>query len=173
MKGESKVDKIIPISVIGILLLSGFGVTAISNKGMIIDKVGNDNLPPNIPKIDGRTPTRPGTYLYTFNATDPNGDDVYYFIDWDDNSTTGWIGPFHSGEEIKVKHSYNFRGAFALKAKAKDVYNAEGGWGTLSITISREKVIPNLLFQWFLERFPNAFPILHYLLMNGKVKASG
>jgi hypothetical protein len=157
-------NKIIPISMIMILVLCGFGVTAISNRGMIIDKVGSDNLPPNKPWVDGPTIAKPGTYLYSFNATDPNGDNVSYFIDWTDNSTTGWIGPYHSGEEIKVKHTFRYLGTYTIRAKAKDIYNIEGDWGELWVRISQEKMMPNLLFLWFLERFPNAFPILRFLL---------
>jgi hypothetical protein len=33
-----------------------------------------------------------------FNTTDLDGDDVYYFIEWGDETNSGWFGPYKSGK---------------------------------------------------------------------------
>ena len=110
------------------------------------------NLPPSAPKIRGphgkprvknslfakplpKTLPKPGTYNYTFNATDPENEDVYYYIEWGDGTCSGWIGPFLSGEEITCNHTWTYKGKYMIKAKAKDIYDQEGPWGEQSIPI--------------------------------------
>jgi hypothetical protein len=110
------------------------------------------NLPPNAPIIRGpRSKSRvknllftkpfpkplpkPGTYNYTFNSTDPENEDVYYFIEWGDGTYSGWIGPFPSGEEITCNHTWYYKGKYLVRAKAKDIYDQEGPWGVEDIII--------------------------------------
>ncbi len=156
-------NKILPLVVLLIFMCSMFGETVVSNTVAAPKKTGCDNLPPNAPRIHGPSRVKPGTYIYSFNATDPNGDNVSYFIDWGDNRTTGWIGPFPSGKEKKVYHTFLCRGTFQIKAKAKDIYNYEGEWGFMPIIISQEYVTLPLFFRLLFERFPNALPIVRYL----------
>jgi len=75
----------------------------------------------------------PGPYNFTFKATDPDRDNVYYFIDWGDGTTGGWYGPYLSGEEVTYNHTWSVKGTYLVKAKAKDIYNQEGPWGTIQI----------------------------------------
>ena len=127
---------------------------------------GRDNSPPNAPSITGETNGKAGTeYEYTFNATDPDGDDVKYFIDWGDNNTE-WTGYNPSGTEVKVKHTWGEKGDYTITSKAKDIYDAEGPEGTLEVTMPKNKAFNfNFpLLNWLFERFPNAFPILRYTL---------
>ena len=123
--------------------------------------------PPDTPTIDGPTSGKGGVeYGYTFTSTDPNGDNVYYYIEWGDNDTEEWIGPYNSDEEITVNHSWSEEGTYMIKAKAEDIYGLESDWGTLEVTMPKSKTIHfnfNLL-SWLFERFPNAFPILRYML---------
>ena len=96
---------------------------------------------------------KPGTHKYTFKATDSDGHDVYYYIDWGDGSCEGWIGPYPSGEEITRNHTWNGQGTFTVRAKAKDIYGAEGPWGELVVTMPRNKIAFNSLFLQFIEKF--------------------
>ena len=62
------------------------------------------NVPPGIPTIDGPTTGKPiESYEFFFTASDQNDDKVLYYIDWGDNTTSGWIGPFGSGVTISTK----------------------------------------------------------------------
>ncbi|MFE3845906.1 PKD domain-containing protein [Thermoplasmatota archaeon] len=104
--------------------------------------ISAENNPPN--KTDtpsGATSGKTGTlYSYSTSATDPEGNQVYYFFDWGDGSNSGWIGPHDSGEIINRSHSWTSDGTYPVKVKAKDTYNDESVWSDpLSITMPRTK----------------------------------
>jgi hypothetical protein len=124
------------------------------------------NQPPNPPTIHGAASGKAKQkYDYTFNSTDPNGDNVFYYIDWGDNSNSGWIGPYSSGVAITQSHTWSNKGTYTIKAKAKDIYGNESDWGTLSVTMPLSYEPPHFrFFAWLFERFPHAFPILRQLL---------
>jgi len=127
---------------------------------------------PVSPDIEGPLRGKPGVeYNYTFVSTDPNGDNVYYYVEWGDGTNSGWIGPYTSGEVVTMTHTWDKKDTYTIKAKAKDVNDLESDWGTLNVKIPRNKVMYKSLFLRFLERFegllerlPNAFPILRQLL---------
>jgi len=105
-------------------------------------------------------------YNYTFVTTDPDDDEVYYFIEWGDGTNTSWIGPYSSGEAITKAHTWSDKGSFVIKAKAKDVNDKESGYGELDITMPKDKPFNynfELLIELF-ERFPNVFPTLRFIL---------
>jgi outer membrane protein assembly factor BamB len=125
---------------------------------------------PVAPTITGQTNGKiKRTYDYTFTSTSPLGNQIYYLIDWGDGMTTDWLGPYNSGEPITMNHSWSEQGTYNITARAKDTENRWGPWGTLSVTMpcSYEKPAMNFL-EIVLERFPNAFPILRYLLGSKK-----
>ena len=74
-------------------------------------------------------------YDYTIKTTDAENHQVYYFIDWGDGNTTGWLGPYNSGEQITVNHTWQTKATFTVKAKAKDTLDAESEWATLAVKI--------------------------------------
>jgi len=125
-----------------------------------------ENDPPDAPTITGEINGEVGVeYEYTFNAIDPDGDDVKYFIDWGDDNTE-WTDFHASGTDVKVKHTWSEEGTYNITSKAKDTYGAEGPEGTLEVTMPKNKAFDfNFdLLSWLFERFPNAFPILRNLL---------
>jgi len=132
---------------------------------MCFKTYGRGNQAPNTPEITGQTNGKAGTeYEYTFVTTDPDGDEVYYYIDWDDDTFEEWIGPYASGEEVVVSHTFTERGSYSIESKAKDGYDAESDWGTLEVTMPKSRPVSNTLFLRLLERFPGAFPLLRHLL---------
>jgi hypothetical protein len=89
------------------------------------------NQPPTAPTITG--PSRGKIKVehnFTFYATDPEGDDVYYYVDWGDQTNTGWIGPYASGEEITQSHTWSInKKTFNISARAKDSpWGNKGDW---------------------------------------------
>lgn len=99
-----------------------------------------DNEPPTTPQLSGPEKGSPGVeYGYTVRATDPEYQDLFYFIDWGDGTNTGWLGPYSSGEEVTINYTYTEKGTYTIKAKAKDVMNAESDWATLIVKIPRVK----------------------------------
>ncbi|EMR74456.1 Peptidase M28 [Thermoplasmatales archaeon SCGC AB-540-F20] len=102
--------------------------------------------PPDVPIITG--PTTGMTWVeYEYNVvtTDPDGDDIYYYIDWGDDTNSGWIGPYKSGEEATAIHKWISAGDYEIRARAKDVYYVVSDWSDLfPITILEG---PNLDIQ--------------------------
>ena len=39
---------------------------------------------------------------YTIVAEDYEGNDVYYYVDWDDGTYDDWFGPYPSDEEVTI-----------------------------------------------------------------------
>ena len=114
-------------------------------------------LPPSAPVIDGPTRGKKGvSFKFTFKSVDPDGDDVYYYIKWDDGYIENWNGPHISGTDFNINHTYQFEGVKTISAKAKDINGNESDWGTLNVTIPRTKP-SNFKFNllgWLFERFP-------------------
>jgi hypothetical protein len=81
------------------------------------------------------------SYEYTFVTTDPEGDDVYYFIDWGDDHFKEWIGPYNSGEEIIVSHTWEVENNYNISCKAKDPYDSMSNWSTLIMNVTSIKKI--------------------------------
>jgi PKD repeat protein len=86
------------------------------------------NRAPNKPdKPSGKKRGKVGeTYGFTTKASDPDDDDVYYWFEWGDGTCTGWIGPYVSGEELTYPHTWNEKGNYEIKVKAKDDPNGDG-----------------------------------------------
>jgi len=84
------------------------------------------------------------------------------------NITTDWTDYSASGTEITLSHTWDEKGNYEIKLKAKDIHGVQSEWSDpLSITMTKNKVInlPFLQFiQKLLDRFPNAFPILRHML---------
>jgi len=121
--------------------------------------------PPSTPIITGPSQGKPGvTYTYMFNGTVSDGETIWYYIDWGDNTSSGWIGPFESGQLQTAHHSWAKKGAYLIRIKAKDHNDLESSWGTLpmNIPISTSISFPAFWMRVF-ERFSNAFPFLWYL----------
>ena len=124
------------------------------------------NTPPYTPDIQGPAHGKPHvSYDFTVVTTDPDLDNVSYYIDWGDATSSDWVGPFPSGEEQTVSHIWDEKGTYLVKVKAQDSKGAESDWGTLSLKIPFSYDSQIFIFlEWLVEQFPHAFPILRYLL---------
>ena len=125
--------------------------------------------PPNTPTISGPDKGKPGTsYLFTFATTDPDGDMVYYLVEWGDNTSSGWVGPYASGASASMNHQWTEKGTYTIRAKAKDTLGFESDWGTSQVKMPISLAYDHSPLFLFLEQFfashPNAFPILRHLL---------
>jgi len=121
---------------------------------------------PEAPTITGEINGQPGEeYDYTFSTTDPNGDDVYYYIEWGVREDKVLVGPYSSGEEITLSYSWGEEERpYIIISRAKDTDGHWGPYGELKVTMPVNQQSTHPMFYWFLERFPNAFPILRHLL---------
>jgi len=122
---------------------------------------------PFAPVIDGPNSGRTKkVYNFTFNSTSPLGRDVYFYIDWGDHTATNWAGPYASGEEVMINHSWFYKRTFTINARAKDTENLWGPCSTFEIKISNSKTTFNSLLFRFLERFPILERLLFLLKLN-------
>ena len=120
------------------------------------------NQPPNVTIINGPTYGIPNIeYNYTFFTTDPEEDDLYYCINWSDDTDEILVGPIAHGTEITLNHSWNERGIYNIKAKAIDQFNAEGIWGNLLVIIPKDKLIIKSIFLIRSEKNINLFTIIN------------
>ena len=112
-------NKIIPISIIGILILSGFGIVV----GVIT----------NIPLLDppyGPTEGYTGVE-YTFYfviPVDPNGDEYFAQWNWSDGYITDWLGPYASGQTTSASHNWTDAGVYEIRVKLKNSTGTESNW---------------------------------------------
>ncbi len=135
--------------------------------GSKVDYVVSESInnPPGAPEIDGPPSGDAGEeYEFTFHATDPDGDSVYYYIDWGDGTNTGWIGPYPHCTVVTLKHTYANQGTYIIKAKAKDEYEAESDWSEFEVAMPRNKAITSPFLN-FLQNHPNLFQILQQLIL--------
>ncbi len=122
-----------------------------------------ENNPPGVPTITGPSSGKPNTeYDFTFNATDPDDDEVKYIINWDDGTTVETVyNP--SCVPVEVCHTWNEKDTYIITAKAVDIYGAESDWSEFEISIPRTRVINYSLFQWLFEHFPMVNRLLYFM----------
>jgi parallel beta-helix repeat protein len=119
-----------------------------------------ENNPPNKPMIDGPLNGKIKTeYEFTFHSSDPDGNDVSYYIEWGDGTNTGWIGPYAHCTNVTVSHGWNSIGTYPIRCKAKDVYDSESEWSELQVTMPKNKMINFyfLILNWLFERLSTFF----------------
>jgi len=135
------------------------------------ERLNNNNEPPNAPIIDGPTCGRVGVkYEYTFNSTDDDGVDFFYYVDWDDGSPIEivyptWPNPEEPGEGI-ANHSWDAKGTYVISAITLDIHGAVSKRGYLEVTMPKNKQVSNMWYLRWLERFPILQMILDVLRLN-------
>ena len=53
-------------------------------------------------------------YTFTATTTDPEGDPIEYWFDWDDGTNSGWVSPGNA------QHAWTAAGSYDVKVKARD-----------------------------------------------------
>jgi hypothetical protein len=121
------------------------------NDSLVITIIPGENNPPSDPTISGPATGKPKVELkYNVSTTDLDGDQVYYWIEWCKNcSDANWIGPYNSSETISVKHTWETKGDYTIRLKAKDTHGAESNWTTLEVSMPKDVHF----FQGFFYRF--------------------
>jgi hypothetical protein len=127
-------------------------------------QTSTSNYAPETPAIDGPSSGNAGTeYTYTFNSIDPEDDDIFYYIKWGDGHVEVWDGPYDSGQDVNIAHTYTKQGIYTIEAKAKDNNGLESDWGTFDVTIPRNKVLIKPLLNQ-LQCHPNLYQLQQKLI---------
>ena len=120
------------------------------------------NSPPTAPDIDGPTSGKAGVpQTYTFTSTDPDGDDISYYIEWccEGSGETETTDFYPSGEPATASHTYG-SGTFVIRVTAIDINQAESDPSTLSVTMPKNKPYINTPFLQFLQQYPILYQLL-------------
>jgi len=82
--------------------------------------------PPLKPLISGPHVGRVGiVYNFSVVLTDPEGDEFFYSWEWGDGNSTGWLGPFASGQTVTATHAWSKPGTYPILVRAKDPFGVE------------------------------------------------
>lgn len=129
--------------------------------------VGIRSHPPSKPKITGPSSGVPGEiYEFKFVSTEPDGEQIEYKVDWGDGDIVEWFGPFESGEEITLTHSWEEKGSYTIHAKARDKPNdEESEWSNRYIQMPRNRMFKSKIFE-FAQIIFERFKLLRDLLAN-------
>jgi hypothetical protein len=123
-----------------------------------------ENNPPSKPTLTGETSGNIDTeYEYSFTSIDPDGDSIYYCIQWGDESSEICIGPYPSGIEQSATHSWDEDGTYTVKVKARDANDAESDWATLQVRMPKNKIFYPSFLKFF-EYFSNIIIILKNMM---------
>ena len=141
------------------------------DRGSVYVFIKVENQPPSAPTINGPTKGLPFffSYPFTFISTDPEGDDVSYYIEWGDGKKTDWTSYHPSGSPgYTESHNWLGIGKYTIKAKAKDTFGLESPWTEFSFSTPRNRAFDNPIFR-FLENNPLLFKIFQLLFKQFKV----
>jgi hypothetical protein len=130
--------------------------------------ISEHSQPPQKPEpptgtVSGKINTK---YTYTASTTDPDGDNISYLFDWGDDTVSSWLGPFESGESISAEKTWTTKGTYQIRVLAKDSHGILSEWSDpLAVTIPFSKDLTVFsFFELLAHRFPNAFPLIRYIL---------
>jgi|GEM_PF-3906669 len=107
-----------------------------------------DNSAPSSPSVAGESQGKIKTeYTYEISSIDPEENEVFLFVDWGDDTNSGWLGPFDSGESVEVSHLWDSKGSYTIRVKAKDSFGAESDWSSLPISMPKSRSFFRV-FDW-------------------------
>jgi len=122
--------KIVALGIMSLFLMTSFAlcINAMSNAYELKEMVTSDQDETYLitKSTRGSPPLPPVMWTEDFNTfyiptpQNPDGDDVFYLIDWGDGTSSGWIGPYEPGETAFISHVWEDVGTYEIKVKAKD-----------------------------------------------------
>ena len=136
-------------------------VTVTATSSEILDvELERLNDPPNKPLIDGPSVGKVGEdYDFVFSSTDPDSDDLEYYIDWDDGNIEEWIGPYESGESMTQSHTWGVEGTYRIQSKVRDPFGEESDSEEFYITIEKKSRSLHQEFNSLLSRLIRLFSL--------------
>jgi VCBS repeat-containing protein len=154
-----------------IVAIDFFGAETKSPVWTFITEKDTNQVPirPTIEGVQGiHVPSR--NYDYDIVTTDPDGDDVLYYVDWGDGKNDDWSGPYESGQNITKVHAWpKITRLYEIRVKAKDIYGGESGWGKLYVFVLNSRSASNSFFIRCVVRLIERFPIFEKILTSGPI----
>jgi len=155
-RGEKNMKKMIALMIVGMFVLVGCGTVVMGEPD---DPVGSNRAPGAPIIMEGQSRMEGKDYQCFFYAVDPDGDEVYYDLNWEkidnknvatcgpDDPVYPWLGPFNSGEEVNELRECCESGDYELTIRVKDEF------GKTTVTVSYTKAL-QLPFARILARYP-------------------
>jgi len=133
------------------------------------EKTNREPIRPTIEGVQGiHVPNR--DYDYDIVTTDPDGDDVLYYIDWGDGKNDDWSGPYESGKNITKTHAWPpITRLYEIRVKAKDIYGGESGWGKLYVFVLNSRPSTGSIFVRIFQRIIERFPIFLKIIISSPI----
>jgi agmatine deiminase len=126
-----------------------------------------DNNPPETPqRPQGPASGKAGsTYRYSTSTNDPDEDVVFYLWDWGDETVSEWLGPYESGVEISTTHTWEEKGTYEIRVKAKDIYGEESDWSEpLAVSMPKNLIQSMPIVQKINQLFPAILQFIEMFL---------
>ena len=102
---------------------------------------------PEIVSIQGETDGNVDVeYSYQITASDPEGDSLWYFVDWGDGTISDWLGPFTANTTMQVNHTWDRRGSYEVCVHAKDSFGLISESEILPVSMPVSSV--SLMYYW-------------------------
>lgn len=127
------------------------------------DSSGHLSQAPINPEIYGPSKGKAGMpYNFSFDAIDPDGNDIYYRVDFGLNNYKNdkWVGPFRSGPYITISNEWPRKGTYTIKLTLYDSTLEYSNTITKEIEIEGNGKSKNIQFTSFFEMFLQRFPKL-------------
>jgi len=135
------------------------------------------NTQPNKPSKPAGTPSGKIKREHTYSSMtiDPNGDTIYYLFDWGDGTDSGWVGPYNSSDMGTATHTWNIKGDYDVRVKAKDDPNNDGDlsdgdesdWSDpYPINMPKNNHNVQILLSKIFQKLTDYFPLIKNLFYN-------
>jgi hypothetical protein len=136
---ESCGARTVPDGLDMILRIDSTGISRMTTRVRVANGVPA-NVAPALPDAPtGPTEGLAGdTLSFQVTTTDADGDQVYYEVDFGDNSkTTGWMGPYDENTVVEFSHVYTDSGVFQVSVRSMDTWDFDTPWSnTLAVDIA-------------------------------------
>ena len=111
---------------------------------------------PNPPIITGPSSGKVNKNLdFCVQCSDPNSDNLRYYFDWGDETSSGWTEYLTSGSIVYKTHVYDRKGHYTLKVIVEDIDRMEVS-SIKELRITNSRIIP-------LNKVLGSFPILRFI----------
>ncbi len=116
--------------------------------------------PPPPPELIGPTEVKVNTEATycAVNMIDPQEDDLSYFFDWGDGTTTGWTEWYPSGEKACASHTWTDMNEYEVSARAMDRDGHKSDWLHLRVSVPKPREV--FINSWFMDIIQTQFPFL-------------
>jgi serine-type D-Ala-D-Ala carboxypeptidase/endopeptidase len=132
-------------------------------KRILYQILSDNNQAPVPPTIVGPATGRVNkNQEFTISMVDPDGDDLFYCVDWGDQTPIEWIGPYQNNTTLQITHRWKNTSQYIVKAKVKDSSGIESDWASIIMNISKTKMYDNQFFQ----RIINTYQYISHFMVN-------